>query len=130
MIEFQNVTKRFPDGTYAVKDFSLVVPSRKVTVFVGSSGAGKTTLLRMINRMVNPTSGKVLIDGEDVANLNPVALRRKIGYVLQATGLLPHRRITGQHRFSPSAQWGSEEKSPPRRAHFAGHCGARSVIGR
>jgi len=94
MIEFQNVTKRFPDGTFAVEDFSLVVPSRKVTVFVGSSGAGKTTLLRMINRMVNPTSGKVLIDGEDVAGLNPVALRRKIGYVLQATGLLPHRRIT------------------------------------
>lgn len=93
MIEFQNVTKRFPDGTYAVEDFSLVVPSRKVTVFVGSSGAGKTTLLRMINRMVNPTSGTVLIDGEDVADLNPVRLRRKIGYVLQATGLLPHRRI-------------------------------------
>ena len=93
MIEFQNVSKRFPDGTFAVKDFSLVVPSRKVTVFVGSSGAGKTTLLRMINRMVNPTSGRVLIDGEDVAGLNPVMLRRKIGYVLQATGLLPHRRI-------------------------------------
>jgi osmoprotectant transport system ATP-binding protein len=93
MIEFQNVSKRFPDGTYAVRDFSLVVPSRKTTVFVGSSGAGKTTLLRMINRMVNPTSGKVLIDGEDVAELNPVALRRKIGYVLQATGLMPHRRI-------------------------------------
>ncbi|MDE0867609.1 MAG: ATP-binding cassette domain-containing protein [Aquiluna sp.] len=93
MIEFQNVTKQFPDGTFAVKDFSLVLPSHKVTVFVGSSGAGKTTLLRMINRMVNPTSGKVLIDGEDVAGLNPVALRRKIGYVLQATGLLPHRKI-------------------------------------
>jgi osmoprotectant transport system ATP-binding protein len=93
LIEFQNVTKQFPDGTFAVKDFSLVLPSHKVTVFVGSSGAGKTTLLRMINRMVNPTSGKVLIDGEDVAGLNPVALRRKIGYVLQATGLLPHRKI-------------------------------------
>lgn len=93
MIEFQNVTKQFPDGTFAVKDFSLVLPSHKVTVFVGSSGAGKTTLLRMINRMVNPTSGKVLIDGEDVSGLNPVALRRKIGYVLQATGLLPHRKI-------------------------------------
>ena len=93
MIDFQNVTKQFPDGTFAVKDFSLVLPSHKVTVFVGSSGAGKTTLLRMINRMVNPTSGKVLIDGEDVSGLNPVALRRKIGYVLQATGLLPHRKI-------------------------------------
>jgi osmoprotectant transport system ATP-binding protein len=86
MIEFQNVTKRFPDGTYAVKDFSLVIPSRKVTVFVGSSGAGKTTLLRMINRMVNPTSGKVLIDGEDVANLNPVALRRKLATCCKPRG--------------------------------------------
>ncbi len=58
MIEFRNVTKRFPDGTLAVDDFSLVLPSRKTTVFVGSSGCGKTTLLRMINRMVEPTSGR------------------------------------------------------------------------
>lgn len=93
MIEFQNVTKRFPDGTLAVEDFSLVLPSHKATVFVGSSGSGKTTLLRMINRMIDPTAGKILIDGEDIAALNPVALRRRIGYVLQAIGLLPHRRV-------------------------------------
>jgi len=93
MIEFQNVSKRFPDGTLAVEDFSLVLPSNKATVFVGSSGSGKTTLIRMINRMINPTSGRILIAGEDVSGLNPVLLRRKIGYVLQATGLLPHRRV-------------------------------------
>jgi osmoprotectant transport system ATP-binding protein len=93
MIEFQNVSKRFPDGTLAVEDFSLVLPSNKATVFVGSSGSGKTTLIRMINRMINPTSGTILIAGEDVSGLNPVSLRRKIGYVLQATGLLPHRRV-------------------------------------
>jgi len=93
MIEFQNVSKRFPDGTLAVEDFSLVLPSNKATVFVGSSGSGKTTLIRMINRMINPTSGSILIAGEDVSGLNPVSLRRKIGYVLQATGLLPHRRV-------------------------------------
>jgi len=90
MIEFRNVTKRFPDGTLAVDDFSLVLPSRKTTVFVGSSGCGKTTLLRMINRMVEPTSGEVEIDGESVLSGDPVALRRRIGYVMQNSGLMPH----------------------------------------
>lgn len=90
MIEFRNVTKSFTGGTTAVDDFSLVLPSHKTTVFVGSSGCGKTTLLRMVNRMVDPTSGQVEIDGEDVAGRDPVQLRRSIGYVMQNSGLLPH----------------------------------------
>lgn len=90
MIEFRSVTKKFPDGTLAVEDFSLVLPSRKTTVFVGSSGCGKTTLLRMINRMVEPSSGDVEIDGESVLDKNPVNLRRSIGYVMQNSGLMPH----------------------------------------
>ncbi len=90
MIEFRSVTKKFPDGTIAVDDFTLVLPSRKTTVLVGSSGSGKTTLLRMINRMVDPTSGTIEIDGEDTSGLEPVALRRRIGYVMQNSGLLPH----------------------------------------
>ncbi|MBN9632373.1 MAG: ATP-binding cassette domain-containing protein [Actinobacteria bacterium] len=93
MIEFRSVTKRFPDGTVAVDDFSLVIPSRKITVLVGSSGSGKTTILRMVNRMVDPTSGTVSIDGEDVQSLKPVHLRRRIGYVMQNSGLLPHRKV-------------------------------------
>jgi len=93
MIEFRSVTKRFPDGTVAVEDFSFVLPSHKTTVLVGSSGCGKTTLLRMINRMIEPTSGAVLIDGVDVATQDKVQLRRGIGYVLQASGLLPHRKV-------------------------------------
>ncbi len=93
MIEFQSVTKQFPDGTTAVRDFSFVLPSHETTVFVGSSGCGKTTLLRMINRMVEPTSGRILIDDEDVAGRDKVELRRSIGYVLQASGLLPHRKV-------------------------------------
>ncbi len=93
MIEFRSVTKRFPDGTEAVKDFSFVLPRHKTTVFVGSSGCGKTTLLRMINRMVEPTSGEVLIDDVDIATQDKVKLRRRIGYVLQSSGLLPHRRV-------------------------------------
>jgi osmoprotectant transport system ATP-binding protein len=93
MIEFHSVTKRFADGTVAVNEFSLVAPSHKATVLVGSSGCGKTTILRMINRMIEPSSGRVLIDGVDIATRNKVELRRSIGYVLQASGLLPHRTV-------------------------------------
>lgn len=93
MIEFRDVSKRFPDGTLAVDKFSLIIPSHKVTVLVGSSGSGKTTVMRMINRMVEPTSGSVLIDDVDVANTPPVKLRRGIGYVMQNSGLMPHRKV-------------------------------------
>jgi osmoprotectant transport system ATP-binding protein len=93
MIEFRSVSKRFPDGTVAVEDFSLVIPSRKTTVLVGSSGSGKTTLLRMINRMVEPTSGVIEIDGESILERDPVKLRRSIGYVMQNSGLLPHFKV-------------------------------------
>ena len=93
MIEFRSVTKSFPDGTTAVDDFSLVIPARKTTVLVGSSGSGKTTLLRMINRMVEPTSGSIEIDGADVRDRDAVHLRRSIGYVMQNSGLLPHFKV-------------------------------------
>ena len=92
-IEFRSVTKRFADDTIAVDDFSLLIPSRKTTVLVGSSGCGKTTLLRMINRMVDPTAGTIAIDDDDIAGVEPVALRRRIGYVMQNSGLLPHRKV-------------------------------------
>ena len=71
----------------------IVMPAHKTTVLVGSSGSGKTTLLRMVNRMIDPTAGQVLIDGTDVATVDPVALRRGIGYVMQNSGLLPHRKV-------------------------------------
>ncbi|MEF2976549.1 ABC transporter ATP-binding protein [Subtercola sp. YIM 133946] len=93
MIEFRTVTKQFPDGTVAVDEFSLVIPARQTTVLVGSSGSGKTTILRMINRMVDKTSGEIEIDGESIYALNPVKLRRSIGYVMQNSGLLPHRKV-------------------------------------
>lgn len=89
-IEFRAVSKRYPDGTVAVDDFSVLIPAHRTTVFVGSSGSGKTTLLRMINRLVEPTSGLITIDDEPIAGRDPVALRRGIGYVLQNAGLLPH----------------------------------------
>lgn len=93
MIEFHHVRKQYPDGTLAIEDFSLVVPSQTTTVLVGSSGCGKTTLMRMINRMVEPTSGRIEIDGTDIATEDAVKLRRSIGYVMQNSGLLPHRKV-------------------------------------
>ena len=93
MIRFQDVCKSYPDGTEAVRDFTLEAPTGKTTVLVGSSGCGKTTLLRMVNRMVDPTSGAVWIDDENVADVPPVPLRRRIGYVMQNAGLLPHRKV-------------------------------------
>lgn len=92
MIEYRGVTKTYGDEI-AVDRFSLTIPTGQLTVLVGSSGSGKTTLLRMVNRMVAPSSGQVLIDGEDVADRDPVMLRRSIGYVLQQGGLLPHRTV-------------------------------------
>lgn len=93
MIRFEHVTKTYTDGTVAVSDFSLEVPSHEVVVLLGSSGCGKTTLLRMVNRMVEPTSGIVAIDDDNVADLDPVALRRRIGYVMQSGGLMPHKTV-------------------------------------
>jgi osmoprotectant transport system ATP-binding protein len=93
MIRFEGVTKRYPDGTVAVDDLSLEIPDGTLTVFVGPSGCGKTTSMRMINRMVDPTSGTVFVDGRDVRSVDPVTLRLGIGYVIQSGGLMPHQRV-------------------------------------
>jgi osmoprotectant transport system ATP-binding protein len=93
VIEFQAVTKQYPDGTVAVDSLDLTVEDGKVTVFVGPSGCGKTTSLRMINRMIDPTSGTILLDGKDIRQSDPPLLRRGIGYVIQHAGLFPHRTV-------------------------------------
>jgi osmoprotectant transport system ATP-binding protein len=93
VIEFREVTKRFPDGTVAVDSLNLQVESGGITVFVGPSGCGKTTSLRMINRMIEPTAGTISVDGRDVMAGDPAELRRGIGYVIQHAGLFPHRTI-------------------------------------
>ncbi|MGW6536846.1 ABC transporter ATP-binding protein [Streptomyces sp. NPDC055051] len=93
MIRFEQVTKRYPDGTTAVDDLSFEVAEGELVTLVGPSGCGKTTTMMMVNRLVEPTSGRVLVDGRDVAEVDPVALRRKIGYVIQQVGLFPHRTV-------------------------------------
>jgi osmoprotectant transport system ATP-binding protein len=93
MISFCQVSKVFPGGNTAVDQLSLEVPDGKLTVFVGSSGSGKSTALRMINRMVEPTSGSIRVGGEDVSTVDPVKLRLGIGYVIQNGGLMPHQRV-------------------------------------
>ena len=93
MISFDNVTKEYPDGTVAVDQLTLDVPDGTLAVFVGPSGCGKTTSMRMINRMIDPTSGTLTVDGEDVTKVDPVKLRLGIGYVIQSAGLMPHQRV-------------------------------------
>ena len=93
MINFEGVTKKYPDGTVAVDDLTLEVPDGTLAVFVGPSGCGKTTSMRMINRMIDPTSGVLTVDGADVTKVDPVKLRLGIGYVIQSAGLMPHLRV-------------------------------------
>jgi osmoprotectant transport system ATP-binding protein len=93
VIEFQAVTKQYPDGTVAVRELDLTIDAGQITVFVGPSGCGKTTSLRMINRMIDATSGHILIDGTDITKTDPPVLRRGIGYVIQQAGLFPHRTV-------------------------------------
>ncbi|MFJ8148976.1 ABC transporter ATP-binding protein [Streptomyces sp. NPDC096048] len=93
MIRMESVTKRYPDGTVAVDRLSLEIPDRSITVLVGPSGCGKTTTLRMINRMVEPTEGAILLDGADLQRQPVTTLRRSMGYVIQNAGLFQHRTI-------------------------------------
>lgn len=93
MIEFKNVKKVYPGNAIAVKDVNLTLEDGSFNVFIGTSGSGKTTCLRMINRMIDPSEGAVLINGKSTKEINEVALRRQIGYVIQQIGLMPHMTI-------------------------------------
>lgn len=93
IIEFKNVTKKYSGNVTAAKNVNLKIEDGEFVCFVGTSGSGKTTLMRMINRMNVPTSGLIAINGEDISKKNPVELRRKIGYVIQQIGLMPHMTI-------------------------------------
>ncbi len=114
MIEFRGVTKRFPDGTVAVDDLDLEVREGGITVFVGPSGCGKTTSLRMVNRMIDPSSGTILVNGTDVMQTNAAELRRGIGYVIQQAGLFPHRTIVDNVATVPLLLGWSKKKARDR----------------
>ncbi|MEU8486475.1 betaine/proline/choline family ABC transporter ATP-binding protein [Streptomyces sp. NPDC048641] len=93
-MELENLTKRYPGSTApAVDNVSLEIKAGETVIFVGPSGGGKTTLLKMINRLIEPTSGRIRIGGEDVTDMDPVKLRRKIGYAIQSSGLFPHMTV-------------------------------------
>ena len=93
MIEFKDLTKKFPGGKIAVDSLNLTFNDGEFIVFIGTSGSGKTTSMRMINRMIEPSSGEILIDGKNIKDMNAVELRRQIGYVIQQIGLMPHMTI-------------------------------------
>ena len=93
MIEFKDLTKKFTGGKIAVDSLNLTFNDGEFIVFIGTSGSGKTTSMRMINRMIEPSSGEILIDGKNIKDMNAVELRRQIGYVIQQIGLMPHMTI-------------------------------------
>ncbi|MCX4512400.1 betaine/proline/choline family ABC transporter ATP-binding protein [Streptomyces sp. NBC_01619] len=93
MIRFEHVSKRYPDGTTAVDDLSFEVAAGELVTLVGPSGCGKTTTMKMVNRLIEPTEGRIFLGGDDISAIDPVQLRRRIGYVIQQVGLFPHKTV-------------------------------------
>ncbi|MGW1591152.1 ABC transporter ATP-binding protein [Streptomyces sp. NPDC002386] len=118
MIRIDAVTKRYPDGTVAVDRLSLDIPDRAITVLVGPSGCGKTTTLRMINRMVEPTEGGILLDGRDIRQQPVNTLRRSMGYVIQNAGLFQHRTIVDNIATVPRLLGWGKQKARARAAEL------------
>lgn len=111
MIEFQNVTKIYKGNKKAVSDISLSFDDSEFICFIGTSGSGKTTAMRMINRMIEPSSGNIFIDGKNIRDINPVELRRSVGYVIQNIGLLPHMTIRDNITLVPKLlKWPEQER--------------------
>src|ERR1044071_2495671 len=102
MIRLEGVGKPYADGTVAVHELDLEVATGEVVVLVGPSGCGKSTTLKMINRLIEPTSGRIFLQGRDVTSEDPVQLRRRIGYVIQQIGLFPHQKIVTNVATVPS----------------------------
>ncbi|MCW3840944.1 ATP-binding cassette domain-containing protein [Micromonospora yasonensis] len=104
------VGKRYPDGTEAVRGLSLEVKAGELVVLIGPSGCGKSTVLRMINRLIEPTHGRILLGDEDVTRVDPVTLRRRIGYVIQNVGLFPHQTVAANVATVPGLlRWPREQ---------------------
>ncbi|MFJ5559829.1 ABC transporter ATP-binding protein [Streptomyces sp. NPDC093250] len=130
MIRFDSVTKRYPDGTVAVDRLSLEIPDRSITVLVGPSGCGKTTTLRMINRMVEPTEGTILLDGEDSRKQPVTSLRRSMGYVIQNAGLFQHRTIVDNIATVPRMLGWGKQRARERAAELMERVGLDTSLAR
>lgn len=112
MIEFKNVTKIFKGSKVAVDNVNIAFEKGEFVCFIGTSGSGKTTTMRMLNRMIEPTKGEILIDGENINKKDPVQLRREIGYVIQNIGLMPHMTIRENIVMVPKLlKWPQEERN-------------------
>jgi len=130
MIEFQNVTKQYPGGQAAVDGLTISIEKGAVTVFVGPSGCGKTTSLRMINRMVEPTSGTITVDGQDVTAVPAAKLRRSMGYVMQSSGLMPHRSVLDNIATVPRLNGVSKAEARKRAQELLDVVGLASALGK
>ncbi|MDQ2723197.1 MAG: ATP-binding cassette domain-containing protein [Actinomycetota bacterium] len=130
MIRFDAVTKTFPDGTTAVGGLSLEAPSGQITVLVGPSGCGKTTSLRMINRMIDRSTGTIWLDDRDTATITPTLLRRGMGYVIQSAGLFPHRTVLDNVAAVPLLLGGSKREARKNAVGLLERVGLDSAIGR
>lgn len=112
MLEINNVSKIYRGGKKAVNDLNMSIEKGEFIAFIGTSGSGKTTAMRMINRMIEPTSGSIVLNGKNIKEMNPVQLRRSIGYVIQQIGLLPHMTIRDNITLVPKLlKWSDEEKN-------------------
>ncbi|WGM19203.1 ABC transporter ATP-binding protein [Paenarthrobacter sp. OM7] len=130
MIEFQSVTKQYQGGQPAVDALSMSIDKGSITVFVGPSGCGKTTSLRMINRMVEPTSGTITVAGRDVSQVPAPELRRSMGYVMQSSGLLPHRSVLDNIATVPRLNGVSKADARKRAVELLDVVGLASVLGK
>ncbi|GGY68914.1 proline/glycine betaine ABC transporter ATP-binding protein [Streptomyces olivaceoviridis] len=128
MIRIDSVTKRYPDGTVAVDRLSLDIPDRAITVLVGPSGCGKTTTLRMINRMVEPSEGSILLDGRDIRQQPVNTLRRSMGYVIQNAGLFQHRTILDNIATVPRLLGWTKQRARARAAELMERVGLDSAL--
>ncbi|MFI6638536.1 ABC transporter ATP-binding protein [Streptomyces sp. NPDC050504] len=118
MIRFEQVSKVYADGTTAVDALSFDVAEGELVTLVGPSGCGKTTTMMMVNRLIEPTSGRILVDGEDIARVDPVRLRRRIGYVIQQVGLFPHRTVLDNTATVPALVGWKKAKARARAAEL------------
>ncbi len=112
MLEINNVSKVYRGGKKAVNKLDMTIEKGEFIAFIGTSGSGKTTAMRMINRMIEPTSGSIVLNGKNIKDMNPVQLRRNIGYVIQQIGLLPHMTIRENITLVPKLlKWSEEDKN-------------------